>query len=218
MLYGLHQDKPVLKTEDDVATRSEMQMRIALKAQRMKSAASPSRRKCFISYHVDDATAVEQFLDDFDDAFIPKVIGVSDYDDFIDSQDPGYIMRRVREKYLSDSTVTIVLLGKCTWARKFIDWEIAATLRNDPVNRRSGLLGIWLPQNTNTLPARFEDNWRQSKNQEQDDYYARLYSYPGGNATLRSNIDSAYGGRDERADTINNGRALFTYNRSCQDV
>ena len=38
------------------------------------------------------------------------------------------ISRRVRDDYLSDSTVTVVLVGKDTWRRKHVDWEIAATL------------------------------------------------------------------------------------------
>ena len=51
-------------------------------------------------------------------------------------------MRKIREKYLTNSTVTIVFIGECTKARKYVDWEIASSLRNDPNNGRSGLLGI----------------------------------------------------------------------------
>ncbi len=104
------------------------------------------KRKVFISYHHDhDQDEVEAFLDEFGDSFIAKVIGVSDDDDFIDSKDSDYIMRRIREKYLTDSTVTIVMIGSCTWSRKYIDWEIASTLRDDTNNKRSGLLAITLP-------------------------------------------------------------------------
>ena len=44
--------------------------------------------------------------------------------DIIDIDNTDYVMRRIRELYLKDSTVTIVLIGKCTWARRSIDWEI----------------------------------------------------------------------------------------------
>ena len=80
------------------------------------------RHKCFLSYHAEDTDEVTEFIDRFSDIFIPKVIGVSDDAPFVDSTDTDYIMECIREKYLSDSTVTIVLVGKCTWSRKFVDW------------------------------------------------------------------------------------------------
>ena len=45
-------------------------------------------------------------------AFIPRVLGVSDEDEFIKSDDTRYIMDQMRERYLTDSKVTIVLNGK----------------------------------------------------------------------------------------------------------
>ena len=59
----------------------------------------PTRHKCFLAYHSDDAVEVTAFLDDFGHVFIPRVIGVSDEDDFIDSSDTGYVMDCIREKY-----------------------------------------------------------------------------------------------------------------------
>ena len=56
------------------------------------------KRKIFISYHHADQDEVEGFLDEFDDSFIAEVLGVSDEDDFIDSDDPDYIMRRIRDR------------------------------------------------------------------------------------------------------------------------
>jgi hypothetical protein len=73
------------------------------------------RHKCFISYRATDVNYVTQFVERFDEVFVPKVIGVSDADPFVDSADTDYIMDKIREKYLADSTVTIVLVGKCTW-------------------------------------------------------------------------------------------------------
>ena len=114
------------------------------------------KHRCFVSYHKvnstavknfleefsDVFTAVKNFLEEFSDVFTAKTVGVTDEDDFINSEDSEYVMRRIREKYLSNTTVTIVLIGECTKARKYVDWEIASSLRNDPVNGRSGLLGI----------------------------------------------------------------------------
>lgn len=44
-----------------------------------------------------------------------------------DSNNPEYIMRRIREEKLHDSTVTIVLIGNCTHSRRYVDWEIKAS-------------------------------------------------------------------------------------------
>src|SRR4051812_19538675 len=123
---------------------------------------SVSRRKCFVTFHQADRAYVDSFVAKFSDVFIPRVLGVSDIDDFINSTDYDYVMRRIRERYLTDSSVTIVMAGRCTWARKYVDWEVASSLRNDPINRRSGLFGIRLPYMPTgvptTVPDRFHDN------------------------------------------------------------
>jgi hypothetical protein len=172
------------------------------------------RRKCFISYHHDDELEVRRFIDNFDhahDAFIARGIGASMPGDVIDSTDRDYIMRRVRESYLRDSTVTIVMIGKCTWARRYVDWEIASTLRNDMRNKRSGLLGIVLPSAAEApkAPIRLQDNLRHSLSPE----YARWYHYPRSTAQLTTMIETAYSARDKVAPA--NNRALFSYNIKC---
>ena len=118
------------------------------------------RHKCFLSYHVDDAEEALEFVTTFDSVFIPRAIGISDDAPWIDSDDTGYIMQKIRDDYLRDSTVTIVLVGRCTWARKFIDWEVYSTLRNDTRNRLSGLLAIRLTSTSAarpTLPGRVDE-------------------------------------------------------------
>lgn len=186
------------------------------RAQRVAEAASArkvdrTRHKCFVSYHVDDLTEVETFLEDFASEFIPRSVGVTVEDDFVDSADEDYIKTRIRELYLSDSTVTIVLLGGCTWGRKFVDWEISSSLRNDSVNRRSGLLVYPLPSMNNSakLPSRVRDNWIKD---DQEDSYARYLSYPSSTADVRSNINAAFGDRSTKSDLVTNSRALSTGN------
>jgi hypothetical protein len=178
------------------------------------------KHKCFISYHHDDQDEVKDFIERFDEdgeAFIARAVGAMGQD-IIDSEDTDYVMRRIREKYLTDSTVTIVLIGKCTWARRYVDWEIASTLRNDPNNKRSGLFAITLPgvaDKIKTLPARFQDNlynWDKKKG------YAKWYKYPDNSASLTNMIEDAFQARDddERTKHIDNSRALFGYNRECK--
>ena len=77
-------------------------------------------------------------------------------------------------------TVTIVLMGPCTWQRKHVDWEIGSSLRATKNNSRCGLLGIWLPShpdygrsnyNPRLIPPRLADNCNG------DNPYARLYDW-----------------------------------------
>jgi hypothetical protein len=187
--------------------------------QRVAEAASArkvdaTRHKCFVSYHVDDISEVEAFLEDFGTEFIPRSVGVTIEDDFVDSTDEEYIKRRIRELYLTDATVTIALLGSCTWARQFVDWEISSSLRDDSSNRRSGLLVYPLPsrENTATLPDRVRDNWTQS---DQPASYARYLAYPASTTAIRGQIEDAFGDRTAKGNLVNNSRSLRTANSSC---
>jgi hypothetical protein len=74
------------------------------------------------------------------------------------------IYRKVREKMRSCS-VTFVLIGERTGHRMWIDWEIWASLRGythpyDPNKsfKPNGLLGIFLPVESHSIPNRFQDN------------------------------------------------------------
>ncbi|WP_229884472.1 TIR domain-containing protein [Roseobacter sp. MH60115] len=118
------------------------------------------RRKCFISYHHADQEAVDQFVKDFDhehDTFIARGLGAEMPGDVIQSTNSDYIMRRIREKFLGGSTVTIVLMGRCTWARRYVDWELQSSLRHGGNTTPNGLLGIKLPS-FGGFPPRFDNN------------------------------------------------------------
>jgi hypothetical protein len=171
------------------------------------SKSDPTRHKCFISYHVADKDEVKQFVEDFGSEFIPRTVGVTDEDDFIDSEDEDYIKGQIRSKYLSDSTVTIVLLGAGTYGRKYVDWEISATLRDDSVNHRSGLLLITLPSvnGSTVLPARARDNWVEGNPSAS---YAIYHSYPTSLRSLRDDIELAYQWKNSKGDLVKNSREL----------
>ena len=99
------------------------------------------RHKVFASYHHDDQDEVDTFIRTFDeerDVFITRGLGVEMDPTIIDSDNTAYVMQRIRALYLRDSTVTIVLMGKCTWARRFVDWEIQASLRHGERSRPTG--------------------------------------------------------------------------------
>jgi hypothetical protein len=51
----------------------------------------------------------------------------------------------IRDDYLRDSTVTIVLVGTGTKGRKHVDWETYSSMFDGSVNKKSGILVIQLP-------------------------------------------------------------------------
>jgi hypothetical protein len=79
-----------------------------------------------------------------EEVFAPKALGTFDNDDFVDSDNPEYVMGEIRRKYLLDSSVTILLVGKCTHSRRFVDWELKASLRQG-ANTPNGLVAFVLP-------------------------------------------------------------------------
>jgi len=97
------------------------------------------KRKVFISYHHQfDQGWADHFSNQFSESF--EVFCDRSLDEEIDSDDPEYVNRAIREDYISGSSVTIVLCGQETWKRKFVDWEIHSTLHH-----QHALLGILVP-------------------------------------------------------------------------
>jgi hypothetical protein len=177
-----------------------------------KSASSPVRHKVFVSYHAADAEEVVAFIEKYDDVFIARAIGMEeDGSDIIDSTNVDYIRRVIREKYLKDSTVTMVLVGGCTWARKFVDWEIYSSLRSNP--NPNGLLAVQLPSTVKSTvaPERLQLN-RPSQGREG---YANYYVTPSSATELRSNIQTAFDARATKRHLIKLGGDLRQRNSSC---
>lgn len=118
----------------------------------------PTRRKVFISYHHGGDQA---FYDEFSRFFHGQFETVFDnsLERQIDSDNVDYVMQRIRDNHLTGTSCTIVLIGALTHQRKYIDWEIKATLA-----KQHGLLGVVLPTHVlNTagqivVPDRFLDN------------------------------------------------------------
>jgi hypothetical protein len=106
-------------------------------------------RKIYISFKTEDVEykAAIQEMDGFD--YVDKSL-----DEAINSTDEDYIMRRIRSDYLSDSTVTIFLVGsysaenRGTHEQRFIKRELQASLYNSSSSSSSknGILGIVLPE------------------------------------------------------------------------
>jgi len=103
------------------------------------------KHKVFISYHhANDQWYKEELLrlNRVYDVFIDASVDTGDIDDSLPADT---IRQKIRDEYLRDSTVTVVLVGTETKNRKHIDWEIYSSMFNGTVNKQSGVLIINLP-------------------------------------------------------------------------
>lgn len=103
--------------------------------------------KCYISFKTEDYAYKDAIQNDGRVDMIDKSLNEP-----INSLDEEYIMRKIREDYLSDSTVTIFLVGSHSSEylgeneQRFIKRELQASLYNGTGNTRNGILGIVLPE------------------------------------------------------------------------
>ncbi|MFW6047162.1 MAG: TIR domain-containing protein [Candidatus Woesearchaeota archaeon] len=103
------------------------------------------KHKVFISYHHrNDQFYKEELLriNERYDIFINESVDTVDIDDNLPNQK---IRELIRDYYLKDTTVTILLVGTQTKKRKHIDWEIYSSMINGAINKKSGILVINLP-------------------------------------------------------------------------
>ena len=178
------------------------------------------RHKVFVSFHHDDQEYKDLFVDMMGDDIVDKSVEDGDIDD--DNLATETIRQKIRDDFIADATVTVVLIGPCTWQRKHVDWEIGSSLRDTKKNSRCGLLGIILPNHPDfkkgtytprLIPPRLADNCRG------DDRYACIYDWPGQQETdqIRRWIHRAF---ERRTGTPpDNSRDQFGRNRtgSCSD-
>lgn len=188
-------------------------------AEGVRNDGSTVRRKCFVSYHHADQDEVSAFVRTFDherNLLIARGLGQEMSEDIINSTNTDYVMRRIRQLYLSDSTVTLVMLGKCTWSRRYVDWEIQSSLRRGSTVTPNGLLAIKLPSypSNGSFPPRLNQNLKQ--NEEQLGCYARWMTYPRTIASLVNAIEEAYQRRFTHQNWIVNPRDRMGYNRRCE--
>lgn len=173
------------------------------------------RHRVFVSYyHTEDQeyrNYFERLFSDHHNIMVSESVEIGDIDDTSLSTDR--IRQIIRDEYLRNSTVTVVLVGAHTWQRKFVDWEIGSSLRQTQYNPRSGLLGILLPTHPDSgrgtytpgiIPPRLHDNIECG--------FAKLYDWSNNPDTVQSWIHEAFNRRhqDPRPD---NTRVSFANNR-----
>ena len=112
--------------------------------------------KVFISYHhANDQEYKAELLrvNQAHGIFIDHSVDTSDIpDDLADET----IREVIRDDYLQDSTVTIVLVGSETKRRKHVDWEIYSSMFDGKINKKSGVLVINLPSTSTYIWASHE--------------------------------------------------------------
>lgn len=116
------------------------------------------KHKCFISFKKEDSDYRDKIVERLSRE---RITGKS-LDNWIDSDDIDYIMRVIREEYMKNTSVTIFIIGRHSSENEgfekpnedgyefnkqnYIIRELKATLYDGDGNRRSGLLGVVLPE------------------------------------------------------------------------
>lgn len=173
-----------------------------------------NRHKVFVSYHhALDESYKEEFESLFGgvfDVIIPGSVNIGDIDPNLKTET---IRQKIRDEYLRNTSVTVVLIGEKTWQRKHVDWEIGSSIRQTKANPRSGLMGILLPTyprpspgryNPNTIPPRLHDNIACG--------FASIYGWTDDPNLIRSRVHDAYQRRS--SEQPDNSRPSFGRNRS----
>ena len=171
------------------------------------------RHRVFISYHHDDQAYKEQFARLMEHHIVDKSVCDDDIDD--DNLPTGAIRQRIRDEFIGRACVTVVLIGRRTWQRKHVDWEISSSLRDTESNPRCGLAGILLPNHPDVNKAACRRRYmppRLSDNLDGKDPYARVYAWSQAPRTVSGWIHGAFERRE--GPPPNNGRKHYAANRT----
>ena len=139
------------------------------------------RHNVFVTYYHDqDQHYKDQFVQMMGTRIVDKSVNIGD----IEGNNPPTeaTLQRIRERYIATASVTVVLIGQCTWKRKYVDWEIGASLRDTNRNPRCGLLGILLPSHPNCGKGEYSHSLippRLSDNCGRNGTFACVYDWPG---------------------------------------
>jgi len=102
--------------------------------------------KVFISYHHDNDQDFKNEISSWAATyglFEDVSVDTGDIDD--DYRTSERIRQIIRDDFLRDSEVTLVLVGSDTHGRKHVDWEIKSSMIDGRVNAKSGIVVVMLP-------------------------------------------------------------------------
>jgi hypothetical protein len=114
---------------------------------------SIARHRVFISYYHHDDQRYKDYLIKMQEFNIETMQMQSIFEDFSvhekEIDDTGLSSEQIRciirDEYIKDATVLILLCGENTKKRKHIDWELHAAMYDSPANRQMGIIVINLP-------------------------------------------------------------------------
>ena len=142
-------------------------------------AVSTPRHRVFISFHELDLEYKEEFVRRMGSRIVDRSVDTGNIDDA--GLKTATVRQKIRDEYIRDATVTIVLIGPRTWQRKHVDWEIGSSIRKTRRNSRCGLLGIVLPNHPDYRGGRLDPHLippRLADNLTEGDSYSLLYRWP----------------------------------------
>jgi len=151
----------------------------------------------------------EFLMVDKTDKAITKAVGDGDIRTDIATET---IRQKIRDEFIADASVTVVLIGPETWKRKHVDWEISASIKDTQKNPRCGLFGLLLPThpsfnqptyNQYIVPPRLYYN--------QASGFAHIYSWTEDVDVLQNMIHNAFVRKDK--ENIDNSYPMFSNNR-----
>lgn len=149
------------------------------------------RHKVFISYYHSEAQKYKDELIEkqiynkekrkFESIFEDYSVSDGDIDD--SQMTSEQIRRKIRDEYIKDATVLVLLCGRNTKKRKHIDWEIHAAMYDSEVNPKMGIIVINLPEINQNVRVSSDDekplvspnsNWCHLSTREE---YEKEYPY-----------------------------------------
>ena len=117
-----------------------------------------NKHKVFISYYHAEDQYYKNYLLDMNeqfDVFVDHSVREHDIED--EGLSAENIRRIIRDNYIKDATVLILLCGKNTKGRKHVDWELNAAMYDSELNPRMGILVVNLPSSGNACRAHSDD-------------------------------------------------------------
>lgn len=119
------------------------------------------RHKVFISYYHKDDQQYKDYLINMQEWNSQTCQYQSIFEDYSvhenEIDDTGLTSEQIRciirDEYIKDATVLILLCGQNTKRRKHIDWEIHAAMYNSDVNPQMGILVVNLPSINQSIRA-----------------------------------------------------------------
>ena len=157
------------------------------------------RHKVFVSYHHEnDQEYKDLLIEEMSVEIMDRSVEDGDLDDRLETE---AIWEKIRNEHIADATVVLVLIGRHTWSRKFVDWEIGSALNQSRNNSLCGVLGILLPDHPNYSTGPRDSSLlpqRLAANIGGDDPYVRLYDWPGDGSlsVIRDWVHTAFLRRD----------------------